>query len=196
MAVITMPARGIKRITWEVDDPAQVNRSRWTPKRQVVVLTDAPMWRAQVELATRKEDIDVFEWLAFLLRLRGAANTFRLRIVNKLQFAGVTIAVNGAGQTGFSLWTEGWGAAGTKLRAGQFVTVGDQLLGLEEDVVANSSGDAMLYFSHNLRTSPADNAPVEIYFPTVQMALPDGRRSWSVDPGQLYGFSFVCEEAV
>lgn len=194
MAVISMPAAGIRSVAWTFDNPAQVNRSGWTGRRKAAILIAAPMWRAQVALTTKQSDIDVFAWRAFLMKLRGVQNSFRLKAVEKSQIAGVTVLVKGAGQTGFSLVTDGWGAAGLKLKAGQMITVGDQLIMLGADVIADGTGTATLTLESYMRASPADNAPVEVANPTAIMALGETVQGWNVDPGRLYGFSFACEE--
>jgi hypothetical protein len=190
-----MPNGGIRSIAWELDNPAQVNRSSWTGRRQVVALPGATRWRAKVVLTPKMSEIEVLAWRAFLMQLRGQQNTFRLRAVEKSQITGVSPLVNGAGQSGYSLSTDGWGAAGLKLVAGQFITIGDQLIPLGVDVVANSSGQAVLTLDTRLRLSPADNAAIEVSYPTAIMALASSTISWSVDPGRLYGFAFDAEEA-
>src|SRR3546814_21146205 len=77
-------------------------------------------------------------------------------------------------------------AAGTKLLAGQFITIGDQLIALGDDVVANGSGQATLTLESRLRVTPADNAVGKVEWPTAIMALTGDTAGWSVEPGRIY----------
>src|SRR3546814_9339926 len=146
-----MPPGGIRSIQGCCAQPGQGNRSAWTGRRQVVALPGAARWSASVALRPMLSDSDVLLWRAFLLKLRGQQNTFRLRATEAAQVSGLTVRVNGGGQSGYSLATDGWGAAGTKLLAGQFITIGDQLIALGDDVVANGSGQATLTLESRLR---------------------------------------------
>jgi hypothetical protein len=195
MAIIPMPTGGIRSIRWQFLQPSQVNRSAWTGRRQVVALPGAARWEASVELRPMLSDSDVSLWRGFLARLRGQQNTFRLRAVEQAQISGVTPLVNGGGQAGYTLSSDGWGSAGTKLLAGQMITIDDQLIPLGADVVANGAGQATLTLESKLRAPPADNATIIADWPTAIMALATDTIGWSVDPGRIYGFSFDCEEA-
>lgn len=194
MAIIAMPTCGIKSIEWTIDEPTQVNRSEITSYRKVTILAAKPRWYASVKLDDSLDEDLALPWRAFLLSTKGAANSFRLRRGLEPQRAGPQPLVSGGGQGGYTLLTKGWGAAGTQLRAGHFVTVQDQLLGLTSDVVVDGTGSALLRFGTYLRYIPPDNAPIEANWPTGLMSMPDGRRGW-FEEQETSDLSFSCEEA-
>lgn len=178
--------------------PTQVNRSEWTAKRQAVANPISPLWRADVKEFELDDEDDFWAWSAFFGLLRGRANAFRLPVLTKPQLTGVTVRVNGAGQTGFSIETDGWGGLG--LKAGQFVTINDQLMRLV--LPANpSAGAATLTFDRWVWGPPADNAIVTVDVPTVLVTLADDVSGWNDDtePQDPDGegrwtIGFSCEE--
>lgn len=183
-------------IDWQIDQPSQANRGEFTGRRRVTILTAAPRWFADVALPPILGEDRVLDWRAFLVDLDGIANSFRLVACERDQIPGpLNVSVDGGGQGGLQLLTKGWGAAGLKLRRGQFVTVGDQLLMLRAPVVADANGRALLAVKPYLRFTPADNAPIEVRRPYAVMAMSDPRNGWRVGIGQNYGVSFRCEEA-
>lgn len=194
--LIPFPAAPVPaKIDWSIDQPAQVNRGEFTAKRRVALLSAAPRWFAQVTLPPILGEDRVFDWRAFVVDLDGVANTFRLVAVERDQLpAGVAVSVDGAEQGGLQLATKGWGAPGLKLKRGQFVTVGDQLLMLRAPVIADETGRAVLSIKPYLRLSPADGAPLEVRRPYAVMAMSEPRNGWSVGIGQNYAVAFACEE--
>lgn len=173
MSIITLPScPPLNGVNWRYNQPTQVNRSEWTNKRKVSVLPAAPMWMADVQDIVITEEWQYWEFNAFFGLLQGRANSFRLPAVRKAQISGVTPLVNGGGQTGYSIITDGWGASGTKLKRGQFITISDQLMRLTADVVS-ASGAATLTFDRWLRASPADNAALVVDIPTALVSLAD-----------------------
>lgn len=196
MAIVTMPAASVPAdVEWRPGPKTQVNRSEWTGRAKTTVLAGAPRWKATVKLPPILGEPNVYAWRAFVVDLEGQANSFRLIACERDQLVGVTPLVNGAGQGGYTLATDGWGAAGTKLKRGQFVTIGDQLLALMADVVANGSGQATLTFKPYIRVVPADNAPIEVRRPWALMKMVDDDAGWAAHIGQNYEIGFQCEEA-
>lgn len=194
--LIQMPASPVAAdIKWDIDQPGQANRGEFTGKRRVTLLTAAPRWYAKVTLPPILGEVRALPWRAFAVDCDGIANTFRVIACEREQISGVAVTVRGAGQQGHSLVTTGWGAAGTKLLRGQFVTVAGQLLMLMADVVANAAGDATLSFKPYLRLSPAANAPVEVGRPYAVMSMTDPKCGWKAGVGQNYAVSFDCEES-
>ncbi len=194
--LIQMPASPVAaNIEWDIDQPGQANRGEFTGKRRVTLLTRAPRWSAKVTLPPILGEARAMPWRAFAVDCDGVANSFRVIACEGDQITGVNVRVNGAGQQAHALVTSGWGAAGTKLRRGQFVTVAEQLLMLMADVVADAAGDATLSFKPYLRLSPAANAPVEVRRPYAVMSMSDPKCGWKVGIGQNYAVSFDCEES-
>lgn len=200
MEIITLPScPPIVGVGWRYSAPSQLNRSEWTGKSKVTANPIAPTWLAEVRPFEIIDEEDAWAWNAFFGKLQGRVNAFRLPAVVKAQITGLTILVKGSGQTGFSLLTDGWGTTG--LKAGQFVTIADQLMRLTEHAVP-SGGECELTFDRWLWSSPADNAVVTVDRPTALMRMaeditsiddntapsdPDGEGDWTV--------GFNCEEA-
>ncbi|MFN3517949.1 MAG: hypothetical protein ACK4YT_00730 [Sphingomonas sp.] len=195
--LIPFPAAPVPaQIDWSIDQPGQVNRGEFTGRRRVTILTAAPRFYAQVTLPPILGEDRVLDWRAFVVDLDGVANSFRLVAVERDQLRdSPLVSVDGAGQGGLQLATKGWGAAGQKLKRGQFVTVGDQLLMLRAPVVADAEGRAVLSIKPYLRLSPVDGGLIEVRRPYAVMAMSDPRNGWSVGIGQNYAVSFSCEEA-
>lgn len=195
MAIITFPnSPKIAEITWTPPAMTQVNRSPWTGKRRATILPFAGFWKCQVSLPMVMSEAEMLPWRAFLLACNGQANSFRIEIADAQQTSATSVLVNGGGQSGLTLNTDGWPTSGTVLKAGQIITVGDQPIVLAADAVA-SGGAAALSLSRVLRASPADNAPVEVRLPTALMAMEKDDVPWSAMRGQMYGLSFTCEES-
>lgn len=195
MSLVTMPASPVPaKIAWKPKRPTQVNRSMVTSKRRVTILAAAPRMYATVTMPPIVGEANVLAWRAFVVDLEGQAHSFRLVACERDQITGVSPLVKGAGQTGNTLITDGWGTAGLKLKRGQFVTVNDQLLMLMADAVA-LGGEVVLQFKPHLRVSPADNAPLTVTRPYALMSMSNDDTGWLADIGQHYGIEFECEES-
>lgn len=196
MSLVTMPSSPVPAaIEWKPKQPAQVNRSEFTSRRRVTILAAAPRWYAKVTLPPIVGEAAVLAWRAFVVDCEGPANSFHLIACEKDQIAGVSPVVLGGGQSGRALNTAGWGAAGTKLRRGQFVTINEQLLTLTADVDADGSGHATIQFKPYLRIVPADGAPLVVTRPYALMSMSNDDTGWAVGIGQQYQISFDCEES-
>ena len=108
--------------------------------------------------------------------------------------ASATPLVNGAGQTGRTLATDGWPVSSTVLQAGQFVTINNQLLQLTANVTSNGSGVATLTFEPPIRTAPSDNAPIEFKNPYALMYMVE-EPVLSVEAGYVYSLSLNLRES-
>ena len=104
-----------------------------------------------------------------------------------------TVLVNGGGQYGRTIATDGWPNSQTVLYAGQFVTINDQLLQLTSNVVSDGSGNATLTFEPFIRIATTDNASVEYKNPYCLMYLQE-QPSYSVDSGYVYSLSLSLRE--
>jgi hypothetical protein len=195
--LINIPAEPVASdIEWTIDQPGQVNRGEWTGRRRVTLLPAAPRWFAKVTLPPITGESRVLDWRAFVVDCDGVANSFRVIACEGDQISGsLDVRVKGGGQGGHALATSGWGSAGLKVRRGQFVTLGDQLLMLNADVIADDSGNATLSVKPYIRIVPADKAPIEVKRPYAVMAMSDPKNGWKVGIGKKYAVSFDCEEA-
>ncbi len=176
----------IRRVEWSFDRPAQVNRSKWTMRRQVVQQPGPALWSATAEMAVR---IGTDEWLeaeAFLIDLEGAINTFRLEAAAAAQTdLALTPMVDGAGQYGRSLRLRG-GIPGGGLKRGHKMTVNEQMVSISAPFAFGADGRATVTFKPSLRLSPQDGAAVEMRKPTVLVALVGSAVGWSEDLGGIF----------
>lgn len=194
--LIPFPASPVPaEIDWSPDQPAQANRAEFTGKRRVTLLPAAPRLFARVTLPPILGEERVLEWRAFIFDCDGIANSFRLVACERDQITGVDVRVKGGGQSGRSLLTRGWGAAGPKLRRGHFITVGDQLLSVQAPVTADAAGEATISVKPYIRVPAADGAAVEVRRPYGVMSMSDPKNGWKAGIGQNYSISFDCEES-
>lgn len=137
---------------------------------------------------------------AFMAALRGPVTPFLFDDPTIVQTGSYgTPLVNGDSQTGRTLVTDGWGAEG--LSAGDFFSLGSDVdtrfYQLTADVVP-VAGAATLEFTPALRSSPADNAALEVVNPKVLLRLTSPVPT-SINPGSneaVYRFSFTAREAI
>lgn len=151
------------------------------------------VWTAEYSLPPMAR-ADAADWLAFLVKLRGAAGRFYGfdpggRIPRGT--ATGTPLVKGASQTGTSLITDGWTAGVTGiLKAGDYIGVNDQLYMVVADATSDGSGNATLTIEPPLRSSPSDNAPITTTQASCVMRLSSNEVSWSISSIMLFGLSF------
>jgi hypothetical protein len=86
--------------------------------------------------------------------------------------------VNGAGQTGRTLITDGWTASQTGiLKRGDYLHFdsgyGRELKIVTADANSNASGQATLSIMPPIRTAPVDNAAITLQSPNCIMRLKD-----------------------
>lgn len=195
MAIIDFPSSPSPRnMAWRLVMPSQTNVSEWTGARQTMS-SGRGWWECMISLPPIVGASAFAPWRSFIAKARGSANEFRVPVDPTSQGDSLpaTVQVNGANQTGRTLVTDGWGANGLKLIAGQFVTVSDQLLQLTADVTS-VSGSATLSFEPPLRSSPADNASIEVRNPFALMHFTE-EPSYNVDLANVYDLSLSLREA-
>lgn len=195
MTTITLPSTPKPQsMSWTLKQPAQNNISTWTGARQVLP-SGRGWWECQITYPPIVSTASFNPWRSFVAQMRGAANDVQIPVDPTAQSAiANTMLVNGANQTGRSINVDGLPNSTTVLTAGQFVTIGNQLLQLTANVTSNGSGQATLSFEPAIRAAPADNAVVEFKNPYCLMYLTDDP-SYSVDPGYVYSLSLNLKEA-
>ena len=195
MATITYPSTPRPQgMAWRLLMPAQTNVSDWTGRRQTLA-SGRGWWEAQITFPPIVGTTNINAWRSFIAKSRGAANDFRVPVDPVAQSASTaTPLVNGAGQQGRTLNTDGWPLSTTVLQAGQYVTINNQLLQLTENVTSNGSGVAVLTFEPPVRVSPADNAAIEYKNPFCLMYLVE-EPTLSVEAGYVYSLSLNLRES-
>jgi hypothetical protein len=135
------------------------------------------------------------ELQAFLIKLRGGANTFNAYDPDGKTAMGTptgTPLVNGGSQTGNSLIIDGCSAGITGwLKVGDYFSVNGELKMIIADVNTNGSGEATLTFEPSLRASPANNAVIDVTTPTCEMMLvDDDQAQWDSNEHKLSIITF------
>lgn len=195
MATITFPSTPKPQsMAWRLVMPSQTNISEWTGRRQTVA-SNRGWWECQFTLPPLVGVTRVNPWRSFVVQARGQVNDFQVPVDPTAQSAVVaTPLINGAGQTGRSLASDGWPVSSTVLQAGQFLTINNQLLQLTANVVSNASGQATLNFEPPIRVSPADNAAIEFKNPYCLMYMLE-EPTISVEAGYVYSLSLNLRES-
>jgi hypothetical protein len=195
MATITYPSTPRPQgMAWRLVMPAQTNVSDWTGRRQTLA-SGRGWWEAQITFPPIVGTTNINAWRSFIAKSRGSANDFQVPVDPVAQSASTaTPLVNGAGQQGRTLNTDGWPTSTTVLQAGQYVTINNQLLQLTENVTSNGSGVAVLTFEPPVRVSPADNATIEYKNPFCLMYLVE-EPTLSVETGYVYSLSLNLRES-
>lgn len=200
MAEVLLPSN-IDALTideYDVNAPAQVNRSGWTGTRKVIGLPGAEMWTAKITLDGIATEEEERLWRAFLFSLRGQANWFRLLFPCQ-QHAGDRPTVRSGATAGYSLPLQGLAASTTVLTAGQFLTVPlpsgrHRMVSLSAALNSNGSGQGTAYFEQQLTEVPSTGATVESKAPFMPAALAQSTAGLSLSQG-VAGRSFDLEEA-
>jgi hypothetical protein len=136
---------------------------------------------------------------AFINGLGGLAGKFIFRDPAINQTIAGTPLVQGASQTGSSLVTDGWPVSATVMQAGDFFSLGSgadiRLYQVSADAVSNGSGVATLTFHPPLRSSPADNAALNVTSPGVVLRL-TGPAPAQIGLADFYQFTLSAREAI
>ena len=138
---------------------------------------------------------------AFLAALGGGAGRFLLAdpSAQGRAPAGLAIAVDGSGQSGSLLATDGWQAGAPALAAGDFLSLGTgadtRLHQVTADAIADGAGKAALTLVPPLRFAPADGAPVEIAAPKVLLRL-TAPAAVPIERPERYRIALSAREAI
>lgn len=155
--------------------PSRVNRSAWTGKRKVVGLPGGENWTGSLIVPDIATELEERKWRAFLVALRGPQNWFKWFLPCQTH-SGAKPLVNNTPAPGYELSLDGMTPSTTILTAGCFMTVPlpsghKRLVCLTEDMVTNSSGQAIARFGPALGEIPANNVEVETKAPYIPLAL-------------------------
>ena len=176
-------------LQWRMLRATSVQRSPFTGKRQALAQPFA-LWACQFTLAAL-EEADAIAWQAFLIELEGQAGTFKMPVFPysgpRSGYAGAAGVVQGAGQLGTSLVTDGWSNSVPILNHGDWFTINDELKMVKGNKSSNGSGQATIDFMPPLRTSPADNAALNITSPYAVMSPVSDDLGWAITPPVMVG---------
>lgn len=189
-----LPLTLIRNITRRLATSVGSSTSPFTGRQQVQDW-GGEWWEYEIEFATT-QGLNARRLSAFFDALGGIRGTFTFRDPSILNPTGLgSPLVNGASQTGNSLVID---ALGGTLRAGDFFSMGTgaaiRLYRLTADAVP-SGGNATLQIVPKLRSSPTDNAALNITNPGVLLraASPIPTSIGQVDK---HAFSIMAREAI
>ena len=193
---------GIMRVRLVANDVVGVSQSPFTAVQQVYRYS-GQFWEADITLPPMKR-ADAEYWISFLLKLNGPYGTFLMGDPNGATARGVatgTPLVNGAGQTGNELVTDGWTTSTTGiLKAGDYIQLGtgatSRLYKVLDDVNSDGSGNATLTVWPDLRSAPADNAAITVSNTKTTFRLNSAQTSWDINEATIYGLTFGAREAL
>lgn len=202
MALILTPAPfRLRNAKPRLQVKIQRNRSAWTGTSRGVGLPGADLWTISGDFVTIVGADLALPWKAFFFALRGSANSFRIRFVEKQQTAAANPTVRSGANAGTTLPLQGLPANATVLKAGMMMTVTlpsghERLVGLVADLVSNGLGQGTATFGNELGEIPAAGAAVEIQWPWLLARLTSEPPGWDVAEGQTYSFRVDAEEAL
>jgi len=151
-------------------------------------------WRQTITISNLKDHPTIE---AYAFRLNGAEHRALIPdfAYERQGAGGGTPRVNGAGQAGLSLITDGWPNSTAVLVAGDRIGVANQMLVVAEDVVSDGSGNATIQLTHAIRTAPANDTLLEITAPTARYVLTN-QAGLSAVPGIFKTILLEFEEAI
>jgi hypothetical protein len=190
-----LPFTLVSGMTRRLEAASAVDASPFTGT-QKVQFWGGEWWAYDLEFTTRQGP-EARQLSAFFDALGGARGTFTFRDPTIRNPTGLgTPLVNGAGQTGNTLITNGW--TGSGLLAGDFFSLGTstalRLYRMTADAVP-SAGAATLAFVPALRSSPADNAALNVVNPGV-LLRPAGVIPTQIGRVDKHSFSLSAREAL
>ena len=161
MRTIDLPAAAIAELTWLPESAVAITTSPFSFRHQVHAF-NGQRRRAGIKIAPRTPAL-AKAWHATLLKLNGAEGTFFLSdtVGQNPTLARGTPVINGAGQTGKELITDGWTGLATVLEAGEWVSIGNELHQVLEQVTADSGGAATLQLWPKITKAFPDNHAIE-----------------------------------
>jgi hypothetical protein len=198
--ILTMPRESVSHVQRTLLTATAVAESPFTLTQQVQDW-GGEAWAYEFEMQVT-QGRDGQRLSAFFAQLGGARNRFiwhdqAARQSDYDTFGSPEVA--GGGQTGNSLDTAGWVPNVTTLRAGDLFSLGTagetRLYQVTADVETDGSGNATVQFVPRLRTSPANEAPLEVEAPAVLLRL-QGPVPANVTPADIYRFTVQAREAI
>lgn len=183
-------------VEWALVANTQVFVSPLSNAAQTVEMPGA-RWRVSFTLENI-EETDAAVLQAFMAKLRGRAGRFTLHNFSRPRPRGVgsgSPLVNGAGQTGVSLVTDGWTVSTSGLLvAGDYIGVNGELKIVVASVDSDAGGNATITFEPPLRSAPNDNAAIILEKPTAVFSLEDDAMRWLARPAHLSDVPIVAVE--
>jgi len=197
MTTYSFPSITPSSSTWELVTNTKKFQSPITNAVQTATRKGS-LWKADLQFNNLQTD-DRAEMQAFLTKLNGQEHRFTLHdhAYTMRGSGGGTPLVNGGSQTGASIVLDGATASVTNwLKAGDYLSFNNQLFMATADTNSDGSGNVTVAIAPPLRTSPSDDAAVDITAPISGVFMLASTPSWSSSPGVFSNFTLSCVEDV
>ena len=190
------PLVKIKAIGWQKRGGIIRQRSEFTAKTRRLRIGPAARYQCTLSFVPTSDPEEVRIQRSFQATFSQPDIAFRIPIVELPQITTpgwpTFCRVKGAGQAGLTLLVDGLPPSATVLRNGHMISVGltaddDQPLVLRSDMISNGAGEALLTLDEPLRSSPPDDAVVQINKPLAIMQLDDAV-GWGVQVFGIHDF--------
>jgi hypothetical protein len=199
--IIALPTKpGLRDLKITQNNTVGVNTNPFTKQQQVYDFM-AGYWSADFTLPPMTL-ANARNWIAFFAELRGMTNTFLVGDPLMASPQGRPIGtpvVNGAGQSGYSLVTNGWQASTPDLLLpGDLIQIGYRMYVVTETVNSDSGGNATLSIWPQLRNSDAgfgSGSSIQTANCKTLLRLKEDP-SYSVSQARLYGIQLSAVEAL
>ena len=200
---LTLPTnKKVGPITFRSKSVVAESKSPFTGATQVVK-HQGQWWEFEASLPPMLR-ADAEEWISFFLRLNGKQGTFLLGDPNGETARGTATGspvVNGSSQTGDELITDGWtGSITGIMKAGDYFSLGSgtstRLHKVIEDANSDSGGNATLRIWPDVRSSPTDDAPLDVTAPKGHFRLISNEMPFQIRAPNLYSITFAGVEAI
>lgn len=201
---LTLPSNIIRSIHFRPRAVVGLSRSPFTLQAQVQVHA-GQIWAADVVMRPMQRT-DADKVIGILLSLSGMKGTFLLGDVSSKTPKGTALGtplINGAGQAGETLTTDGWTVSsnGVLLR-GDWIQLGafgspakpKRIYRVLNDVNSDSGGNAIIDIWPRIRESPANNEPLVLTNTSGTFMLEDNEMGWDISESLLYGVEFGAIE--
>lgn len=145
---------------------------------------------------TNRRGAEARALIAQLSAISGQTETFKVKIPVSLIGTGLgTGLVNGAGQTGSEIVTDGWDASQSLLfAAGDWIEVDQAVYLITADVSSDVSGNASIPVTPPIRRSPPDGASVVVEPAFYMRAIKNNSASFNFTGAQVYATSITGRE--
>lgn len=202
---LTFPSSIIRSIHFRPRAVAGLSRSPFTLQSQVQVHA-GQIWAADVTMRPMQRS-DADKVIGIILSLNGMKGTFLLGDVSSKTPKGTALGtplVNGAGQAGETLTTDGWtvssngvllrgdwiqlGAFGSPAKPKRIYRV------LNDQVNSDSGGNAVIDIWPRIRESPANNEPLVLNNTIGTFMLDGNEMPWDINEALVYGIEFEAIE--
>lgn len=200
---LTLPTHtGIRSSRFELVRKTAVVESPFSGKIQVHSYDDFAQWKATIELPRMKKE-DWRLWAAFFVKLRGRRGTFLMGDPDYKSNSGAatgTLTTSGTVSAGAtSVTITGLSANQTgSFKAGDYISMNDQLVMIIEDASSNLSGNATVEFEPKLKNPVVSGASVNYTagaLPVCRFRLDTDVTGWDADMVSNYTMTFSCTEA-